>query len=209
MDLVLVGGLTILLALGIVDPADAFVGFGNTGATMGVIGWRGKPVNMTVQMLPSFLLAIGIGSLLVAINRGVPLGWSHPWVIAGLMIALIPPLFSGAVSGTKLKGSARDLAVALRETRSQAIIRNTEQLVQLDLEAAEAHGTLDAIGSVYSPENDAIYDGIHRPGADREVVPVDRDLPPADLDDLALPRLLLLRAAGASHGAVMAYLVLL
>ena len=57
-------------------------------------------------------------------------------VIAGLMIALIPPLFSGAVSGTKLKGSARDLAVALRETRSQAIIRNTEQLVQLDLETA-------------------------------------------------------------------------
>lgn len=55
-------------------------------------------------------------------------------VIAGLMMALIPPLFSGAVSGTKLKGSARDLAVALRETRSQAIIHNSEQLVHLDLE---------------------------------------------------------------------------
>ena len=35
-------------------------------------------------------------------------------VIAGLMIALVPPLFSGAVSGTKLKASARDLAVVLR-----------------------------------------------------------------------------------------------
>jgi len=55
-------------------------------------------------------------------------------VIAGLMIALVPPLFSGAVSGTKLKGSARDLAIVLRETRSQAIIRNAEQLVHLDLE---------------------------------------------------------------------------
>ena len=54
-------------------------------------------------------------------------------VIIGLMMALIPPLFSGAVSGTKLKGSARDLAVALRETRSQAIIHNNEQLVHLDL----------------------------------------------------------------------------
>jgi general secretion pathway protein H len=55
-------------------------------------------------------------------------------VIAGLMLALVPPLFSGAVSGTKLKGSARDLAMVLRETRSQAIIHNTEQLVHLDLE---------------------------------------------------------------------------
>lgn len=55
-------------------------------------------------------------------------------VIAGLMLALVPPLFSGAVSGTKLKGSARDLAIVLRETRSQAIIHNTEQLVHLDLE---------------------------------------------------------------------------
>ena len=55
-------------------------------------------------------------------------------VIAGLMLALVPPLFSGAVSGTKLKGSARDLAIALRETRSQAIMRNPEQLVLLDLE---------------------------------------------------------------------------
>jgi general secretion pathway protein H len=57
-------------------------------------------------------------------------------VIAGLMIALVPPLFSGAVSGTKLKGSVRDLAVILRETRSQAINTNTEQIVQLDLESS-------------------------------------------------------------------------
>ena len=38
-------------------------------------------------------------------------------------------------------------------------------LVRLDLEAAEKHGTLEPVGSVYSRENDAIYDGIHRPGA--------------------------------------------
>lgn len=54
-------------------------------------------------------------------------------VIASLMISLVPPLFSGAVSSTRLKGSARDLAIALRETRSKAIIHNTEQLVYLDL----------------------------------------------------------------------------
>ncbi len=55
-------------------------------------------------------------------------------VIASLMISLVPPLFSGAVSSTQLKGSARDLAIALREARSKAIIHNTEQLVYLDLE---------------------------------------------------------------------------
>ncbi|MEM8707205.1 MAG: MFS transporter, partial [Actinomycetota bacterium] len=39
----------------------------------------------TFDVIGSFLLAIGVGSLLVAINRGVPLGWDHPWVVAGLL----------------------------------------------------------------------------------------------------------------------------
>ena len=47
----------------------------------------------TFDIVGSFLLAIGIGSLLVAINRGVPLGWDHPWVIAGLIAA---PVFTAA-----------------------------------------------------------------------------------------------------------------
>jgi len=38
-------------------------------------------------------------------------------------------------------------------------------LVSLDLKVAEAHGTLAPVGSVYSADNDAIYDGISRPGA--------------------------------------------
>ncbi len=37
-------------------------------------------------------------------------------------------------------------------------------LALLNLKAAEEHGTLDSVGSVYSPENDAVYDGITRPG---------------------------------------------
>lgn len=37
-------------------------------------------------------------------------------------------------------------------------------LAMLDIEDAERHGTLEPIGSVYSPENHAVYDGIHRPG---------------------------------------------
>ncbi len=38
-------------------------------------------------------------------------------------------------------------------------------IVTLDLGVAEAHGTLDAVGSVYCHENEAVYDGIHRAGA--------------------------------------------
>ena len=37
-------------------------------------------------------------------------------------------------------------------------------VVRLDLAAAERHGTLQAVGSVYSPENDAIYEGLGRKG---------------------------------------------
>ncbi|MBD3163225.1 MAG: histidine kinase, partial [Candidatus Eisenbacteria bacterium] len=37
-------------------------------------------------------------------------------------------------------------------------------LVSLDLDAAERHGTLSPVGSVYSPDNDAVYDGISRQG---------------------------------------------
>lgn len=37
-------------------------------------------------------------------------------------------------------------------------------LRRLGLEMAEQDGTLDAVGSTYSPENDAVYDGIARPG---------------------------------------------
>jgi CheY-like chemotaxis protein len=36
--------------------------------------------------------------------------------------------------------------------------------VRFDLEAAEEDGTLHALGSTYSPEADAIYDGLSRPG---------------------------------------------
>ncbi len=37
------------------------------------------------------------------------------------------------------------------------------ELVELGLEAAEADGTLAAVGATYSPENDAVYDGLSRP----------------------------------------------
>lgn len=39
-----------------------------------------------------------------------------------------------------------------------------QNLLRLDLDVAERDGTLAPLGSVYSPENDAIHDGIVRPG---------------------------------------------
>jgi general secretion pathway protein H len=55
-------------------------------------------------------------------------------VIIGLVFSLVPPLFSSAVPGARLKGAARDLAVGLRYARSQAITHNTEIAVRLNLE---------------------------------------------------------------------------
>jgi general secretion pathway protein H len=55
-------------------------------------------------------------------------------VIASMMVTLVPPLFSGAVSGARVKASARDLAIAMRESRSRAILSNSEQQLRLDLE---------------------------------------------------------------------------
>ena len=55
-------------------------------------------------------------------------------IIATLLFTLVPPLFSGALPGVRLKGAARDLAVVLRETRSRAIVSNTEQTLLLDTE---------------------------------------------------------------------------
>jgi len=42
--------------------------------------------------------------------------------------------------------------------------RTEFELQQFGLDAAEADGALAAIGSTYSPENDAVFDGISRPG---------------------------------------------
>ena len=55
--------------------------------------------------------------------------------VVGLLFALIPPLFSGAVPGAKLKAAVRDLAVALRLARNQSITRDVETRVHLNLES--------------------------------------------------------------------------
>ena len=56
-------------------------------------------------------------------------------LIVSLMIALVPPLFSGAVPGAKLKAAVRDLAVTLRLARNQSITRDVETQVFINLES--------------------------------------------------------------------------
>ena len=56
-------------------------------------------------------------------------------LIVGLLVALVPPLFSGAVPGAKLKAAVRDLAVTLRLARNQSITRDVETRVYLNLKS--------------------------------------------------------------------------
>jgi hypothetical protein len=64
-----------------------------------------------------------------------------------------------------LKGSQREfLAVDVSQADLYPQASETYNVVKLDLDDAERHGTLAAIGSTYSPENRSIYDGIDRPG---------------------------------------------
>jgi general secretion pathway protein H len=55
-------------------------------------------------------------------------------VLAGLMLALVPPLFSGRTSTAELRATARELAAALRFARGQAITRQRETVLTLDTE---------------------------------------------------------------------------
>jgi len=64
-----------------------------------------------------------------------------------------------------LKTSQRDfLAVDVSQADAYPQANENYNVVKLELSDAERHGTLEAIGSTYSVENRAIYDGIGRPG---------------------------------------------
>ena len=64
-----------------------------------------------------------------------------------------------------LKGSQREfLAVDVSRAEEYPQASEDYNMATLDLGDAERHGTLRAVGSTFSPENQAIYDGIGRPG---------------------------------------------
>ena len=54
-------------------------------------------------------------------------------VIGVLLVALTPPLLSGMSGATELRGAARQLAAGLRNARNEAITRQHEAVLTLDL----------------------------------------------------------------------------
>lgn len=54
-------------------------------------------------------------------------------VIGMLLVALTPPLLSGMSGATELRGAARQLAAGLRNARNEAITRQREAVLTLDL----------------------------------------------------------------------------
>ena len=55
-------------------------------------------------------------------------------VIGVLLVALVPPLLSGMSGATELRGAARQLAAGLRNARNEAVERQQEAVLTLDLE---------------------------------------------------------------------------
>ncbi len=55
--------------------------------------------------------------------------------IAGLIMAVTPPLLSKAMPGLQLKSTARHIAAGLRFARGRAVAQRTEAVLTLDLEA--------------------------------------------------------------------------
>ncbi len=54
-------------------------------------------------------------------------------VIGVLLVALVPPLLSGMSGATELRGAARQLAAGLRNARNEAVTRQREAVLTLDL----------------------------------------------------------------------------
>ena len=55
-------------------------------------------------------------------------------VIGVLLVAVTPPLLSGMSGATELRGAARQLAAGLRSARNEAVTRQQEAVLLLDLE---------------------------------------------------------------------------
>lgn len=103
----------------------------------------------------------------------VVLGLGKPVVEGGRSVRFSPPyprqLYQFSSPEDTLRSAQRSflcLDLASQETQCELPHGDIEylNLALLDLEAAEQHGTLHAVGSVYSQENHAVYDGLSRSG---------------------------------------------
>jgi len=102
------------------------------------------------------LAALGLGNVVMDGGRCVRFSPAHPHKQLGV-----------STVRDMLRTSQREF-FALDLTRGGPRGRDTDEsydnLARLGLDVAEEHGTLHAVGSVYSPENDSVHDGISREG---------------------------------------------
>jgi hypothetical protein len=99
-------------------------------------------------------VALGLGRMVVEGGQSLRFSPANPSVL---------PQFG--TTDDWLNNSQRQFyAVDVSNPEAYPTAHDDFNLALLDLDDAERHGTLEPIGSVFSPENDAIYDGIHRPG---------------------------------------------
>jgi hypothetical protein len=100
------------------------------------------------------LAALGLGQTVVDGGRAVRFAPGRPQSM---------PQFSSVadyLENAQREFYALDLSRRIEHIHTDA----DEAIVRLDLQAAEAHGTLGAVASTYSPDNDAVFDGISRQG---------------------------------------------
>ncbi len=118
------------------------------------------------------LVALGLGKTVVDGERAVRFSPGRPRSM---------PQFSSTAD--YLENAQRDFyALDLGRRIGHIHADADEAIVHLDLETAEAHGTLGAVASTYSADNDAVYDGISRQGIRLVTLranPEDRSVPVA------------------------------
>lgn len=99
-------------------------------------------------------VGLGLGQLVVEGGEALRFCPTHPHVL---------PQMSGGRSF--IEQSQRGFfALDLDKADVSPLPANEHIITRLELDAAERHGTLAAIGSVWSHENNCFYDSIYRPG---------------------------------------------
>jgi len=99
-------------------------------------------------------VGLGLGHAVVSGGGGLRFSPRHPQVL---------PQMSATVD--ILRNSQREFyALDLGDPEVEVGLDDLGDLLRLDLAAAEADGTLEAVGATYSPDNDRVYDTLDRDG---------------------------------------------
>ncbi len=72
--------------------------------------------------------------------------------ILGALLLIVPPMFATSLSTASLKAATRDVAAGLRQARSDAIVRNREIPLVVDVEAGRLTIGDDASPKSLSPD---------------------------------------------------------